>query len=322
MSGSGQPIQTYGTGYTPFTKSGDNTGNGNYPTEEPPPLGPTYRTSPTQTYSAQTPYTTPTFGYTPYSQWGGLAQQIQASMNPQLKAFAAPRTGLSDMAYAPWSMLYGGPSGVPFPGSLPPPGTTPPGTTPPGGAGTGTSTGGAGGYNGNGGTQTDNNGTNAGGIPATQGPPPPTQVPGGYPPPPVGTGTKDMPPPVDPEAVRRHRVPGFNAGLGLRDTTQDTSPYSGINWGGGSPPGGLLNAMNDAGLNINQTGAARLLMSAGRQGQFGGTLSNDQLIGATKQGLAPDEMIRGSFKNGTWLDANGNPMKSRGNTFNYHNKRK
>ena len=58
-------------------------------------------------------------------------------------------------------------------------------------------------------------------------------------------------------------------------------------------------------------------MSAGRQGQFGGTLSNDQLIGATKQGLAPDEMMKGTFKNGSWVDGSGNLIRSRGNQFNY-----
>lgn len=335
MSGGGGNIPTYGAGYSPVPKEG--TGSWDWP---PPGTNPTTPgdpsvTAPTQPYNAQSPYTTPTFGYTPYSPYSGLSQQIKAAMNPTLFGYAAPRTGISDMAYAPWSMLYGGPSQVPFPGSLPPgappppPGTTTPlpGTGAPGGipaAGTGTS--GQGGIGGAG-TQTGTGVPPGGG---TMGSNLPMSVPGGAPgaPPAGGPPAPRVPGVADPKSlatdppIRRHRTAGFNAGLGLRDTTQDTQPYSGIDWGGGNDaPGGLLRAMQDGGLDVTQTGMARLLMSAGRQGQFGGTLSNDQLVAATRQGVPADLMAQGSFKNGQWLDGSGNLMRGRGNQFNYHKRK-
>ena len=335
MSGSGSGAPLYSGGYNPYTNgSVPKTGNESDGSGIPPgttldPAPPSV-TALTQPWQPQQAYTTPTFGYTPYSPYGGLSQQIKAAMNPNLYGYAAPRTGLSDLAYSPWSMLYGGPSQTPFPGSLPPgqlpppPGTTTPlpGSNPPSGipgAGTGTSApGGMGGA----GTQTGVGGAPGGGTMGTQAPPPapgaappptgglPTSVPGGYPP----TAGKDL---VDP-TFRPHRQPGFNAGLGLRDSSDDNTPYAGPNVGNGADaPGGLLRAMQDGGIDIRQTGMMRALMSAGRQGQLGGNLSNEQLVAATKQGAPVDLMAGGQFKNGQWLDGSGNLIRGRGNQFNY-----
>lgn len=295
MSGSGSPL--YSGGYNPYTngsvpKTGNEADGSGIPpgtTLDPAPPSVTART---QSWQPQGSYTTPTFGYTPYSPYGGLSQQIKAAMNPNLFGYAAPRTGLSDVAYSPWSMLYGGPSQSPFPGSLPAhpwpagPGTvTPlPGSAPPPGA------------------------------PPTGGPPPaggpPTSVPGGYPP----ADSKEL---VDP-LIRPHRQPGFNTGLGERDSSDDNTPYAGPNVGNGADaPGGLLRAMQDGGIDIRQTGMARALMSAGRQGQLGGNLSNEQLVAATLQGAPADLMAGGQFKGGQWLDGSGNLIRGRGNQFNY-----
>lgn len=315
MSGSGSPL--YSGGYNPYTngsvpKTGDVPNSpGDVPGGTPIDPAPPSVTAPTQPWQPQGAYTTPTFGYTPYSPYGGLSQQIKAAMNPNLFAYAAPRTGISDMAYAPWSMLYGGPSGTPFPGSLPPPPPTGGGTTqpPPNGGvpATGTGSLGSGGLGG-GGTQTDVGGVNTGGTMGTGGLP--NSAPGGYPP----AAGKDL---VDP-AFRPHRTASFNAGLGLRDSSDDNTPYAGPNVGNGADaPGGLLRAMQDGGIDIRQTGMMRALMSAGRQGQLGGNLSNEQLVAATKQGAPVDLMAGGQFKNGQWLDGSGNLIRGRGNQFNY-----
>ena len=94
--------------------------------------------------------------------------------------------------------------------------------------------------------------------------------------------------------------------------------YAGPNVGNGADaPGGLLRAMQDGGIDIRQTGMMRALMSAGRQGQLGGNLSNEQLVAATKQGAPVDLMAGGQFKNGQWLDGSGNLIRGRGNQFNY-----
>lgn len=134
-----------------------------------PTTVPTTVTAPTSTYTPYSPYSTPTFAYTPYSQYSGLAQQLAAAMNPKIQPYAAPRTDITDMAYAPWSMIYGGPSGTPFPGSLPPPPPTGGPTTPP------VPTGGP-----------------VADRPTTTTPPPPPGT--SAPPTPGGNATKDLPP--------------------------------------------------------------------------------------------------------------------------------
>jgi hypothetical protein len=335
-SGGGIPT-TYGGGYTPYPKQGGGTepigGYGDPFAAPPTDPGDPSVTAPTQPWQPQQAYSTPTFGYTPYSPWAGLSQQIKGAMDPNLFGYAAPRTGLSDLAYSPWSMLYGGPSQTPIPGSLPShpwpagpgtvtplPGSTPTGTGTPG-AGTGSS--GAGGLGGAG-TQTGT-GSVPGGTMGTQAPPPvpPPRTPTGGPPPPPGmsvpggyppaAGKDLLTPPVQP-----HHTAGFNAGMGLRDSSDDNTMYAGPNIGNGADaPGGLLRAMQDGGIDIRQTGMMRALMSAGRQGQLGGNLSNEQLVAATKQGAPADLMAGGQFKNGQWLDGSGNLIRGRGNQFNY-----
>lgn len=311
MGGQSGNIPTYGYGYTSVPKNEGDPFNGNPPTGTPPQnLGNPSVTAPTQPYSPQGAYATPTFGYTPYSPYAGLAQQIKSAMNPNLFGYAAPRTGLSDMAYSPWSMLYGGPSQVPFPGSLPPgapptpPGTItppppPPTTTPTGTPGAGTGTSGQGGYYTGGGAQ-----TGGGGL--------------------LGTAT----PPTAPPSVPTTSVPGGGGrgGMGMRfkaNTGQDEPdqalPYSGPMGGGASEPGTLLRDMLAAGVDMSQIGG-RLFMSAGRQGQYGGTLSNEELIAATKQGAPVDRMMKGKFKNGKWWNSDGSEMRGRGNQFNYRYK--
>lgn len=88
---------------------------------------------------------------------------------------------------------------------------------------------------------------------------------------------------------------------------------------GASRPGTLLNDMANAGINIGQTGAARLLMSGARQDAFGGTLSNDQLIAATRQGVNQADLgkVRYNKDAKKWELRNGTPYVSPGNQFNY-----
>lgn len=324
MSGSGGGAPLYSGGYNPYTngsvpKTGNEADGSGIPPGTTLDPAPPSVTAQTQPWQPQGSYTTPTFGYTPYSPYGGLSQQIKGAMNPNLFGYAAPRTGLSDVAYSPWSMLYGGPSQSPFPGSLPAhpwpagPGTVtplpgsapPPGAPPTGTPASGTSPGSVGGVPGGG---TMGGTTPSGGPPPAGGPS--TSVPGGYPP----TAGKDL---LTPPA-RPHRTAGFNTGLGGRDSSDDNTPYAGPNVGNGADaPGGLLRAMQDGGIDIRQTGMMRALMSAGRQGQLGGNLSNEQLVAATKQGAPVDLMAGGQFKNGQWLDGSGNLIRGRGNQFNY-----
>ena len=105
----------------------------------------------------------------------------------------------------------------------------------------------------------------------------------------------------------------------MDDGYHEAEPYTGPDFGGAGvdEPGGLLRAMQDAGIDIRQTGAARGLLSAGRQSQFGGTLSNDMLVNATHGGLDLRDMARGRFTGGRWTDAAGNPLRGRGDPFKH-----
>lgn len=282
---------------TPIAK-GDNPGNttdplGNptgMPPAAPPPAG---VTAPTSTYKAQTPYTSPTFAYTPYTGYSGLAQQLYSALNPNLSQYAAPRAGLTDMAYAPWQQLFA-PPGTPLPGSLPPttppppgnttppPPITPPQTVPPP---PGTSR-----PPGNGGVPPD-------GI---------NSVPGGYP---SGTGTGKV------DMTQNHLGPHTRY-LNQGGYTNE-GEYPG-NLTSPDAPGGLLNAMRAGGL--PNAGAGSLMMASGLNSSNmrlgNGPMSYEQMIQGLKQGVNNRDLGGLSYTGGQFMRGD-QPYVSPGNQFNY-----
>ena len=122
-----------GSGY--MTKdTNDNTNSpGTSPTGAGAPPGATPPANvPTRFYTANGPYTGPTYAYTPQSGYTSLADQLSKAFSLSPTALATPRTSLLPMYASPWAALYGGPSDPSFAqlwgqdpsqGTAPPPGT-------------------------------------------------------------------------------------------------------------------------------------------------------------------------------------------------------
>lgn len=293
MSGYGTPIAKGG-------ETGNTTDPNGYPTGTPPAAPPPAGvTAPTSTYKASTPYTSPTFAYTPYTGYAGLAQQLYSALNPTLSQYAAPRTGLSDMAYAPWQQLWQPQGSSPLPGSLPPtpppppgnttppppttPGTPPPITPPPVGTRP----------PGTGGTLPDGINSVPGGYPG--------QTPGGTK---VGFGnTHD---------VGWQNKPGVMANAGYTNEGE----YPG-NLTSPDAPGGLLNAMRSGGL--PNAGAGSLLMASGLNSSNmrigNGPMSYEQMIQGLRQGVNNRDLSGLQYTGGKFMRGDV-PYVSPGNQFN------
>ena len=295
-----------GSGY--MTKdTNDNTNSpGTSPTGAGAPPGATPPANvPTRFYTANGPYTGPTYAYTPQSGYTSLADQLSKAFSLSPTSLATPRTGLLPMYASPWAALYGGPSDPSFAqlwGQDPSQGTAPPPGTPA--------------YIGQGG------GANQ--PPSNPNPPPP---PPATTPPPPGT-----PPPITHVPGSTYPGPGGTGG-----GTPGTKVFGGNHTGGfaqwmadptgsnvgeytnttptGDAPGGLLNAMRAAGLN---GGAGSLLMASGLNSSNmrlgNGPMSYEQQIQGLRQGLNNRDLAGVNWKDGKWMRGNA-PYVSPGNTF-------